>query len=76
MLRQSVLLTLFFGLFISPYVYYLSTITGDIGLTNKGSSNLRQAQLRGIDHMDDIGFERAVAELTDDKQHLIAGFAG
>jgi len=26
--------------------------------------------------MDDAGFEQAVAELTPDKQHLIAGFAG
>lgn len=26
--------------------------------------------------MDDAGFERAVAELTEDKHHLIAGFAG
>jgi hypothetical protein len=26
--------------------------------------------------MDDDGFEQAVAELTDDKHHLIAGFAG
>lgn len=26
--------------------------------------------------MDDAGFEQAVAELTPDKKHLIAGFAG
>ncbi len=26
--------------------------------------------------MDDPGFEQAVAELTPDKHHLIAGFAG
>ncbi|USN58036.1 MAG: hypothetical protein H6767_06920 [Candidatus Peribacteria bacterium] len=45
---------------ISPYVYYLHTITGDWGLTNKGASNIRQAEMRGIETMDDMGFEQAV----------------
>ncbi|MDC0506282.1 hypothetical protein OAN96_01670, partial [Candidatus Gracilibacteria bacterium] len=74
--RYSIVVTLFFVIFISPYVYLLYTKTGEIGLTNKGASNLRQAELRGIERLDDSGFEQAVAELTDDKQHLIAGFAG
>ncbi|MDD5213152.1 MAG: hypothetical protein PHG82_01895 [Candidatus Gracilibacteria bacterium] len=65
-----------FFLLISPYIYYMHTITGEWGLTNKGSSNLRQATMRGIDKMDDSGFEQAVGELTPDKHHLIAGFAG
>jgi hypothetical protein len=65
-----------FFLFISPYLVHLHSITGEWWLTNKGASNLRQAELRGTDHMDDAGFEQAVAELTADKQHLIAGFAG
>lgn len=65
-----------FFLFISPYLYHLHTLTGEWGLTNKGASNLRQAELRGSEHMDDAGFEQAVAELTADKKHLIAGFAG
>jgi hypothetical protein len=63
-------------LFISPYLVHLHSITGEWWLTNKGASNLRQAELRGTNHMDDAGFEQAVAELTADKQHLIAGFAG
>ncbi|MDD4152012.1 MAG: glycosyltransferase family 39 protein, partial [Candidatus Gracilibacteria bacterium] len=78
--KKSVLyfgsLILGFFLLISPYIYYLHTITGEWGLTNKGSSNLRQATMRGIDKMDDDGFEKAVGELTPDKHHLIAGFAG
>ena len=64
-----------FGIFISPYLLHLHNITGEWGLTNKWASNLRQAELRGRDKMDDIGFEKAVAELTPDNQHLIAGFA-
>lgn len=54
----------------------MHSFTGEWGLTNKGASNLRQAELRGQDKMDDAGFEQAVAELTADKHHLIAGFAG
>lgn len=61
---------------MSPYLVHLHHITGEWSLTNKGASNFRQAELRGTDHMDDAGFEQAVAELTPDKQHLIAGFAG
>jgi len=65
-----------FFLFISPYLFHLHTITGEWWLTNKWASNLRQAELRGQEKMDDAWFERAVAELTPDKHHLIAGFAG
>ncbi|MCD5375324.1 glycosyltransferase family 39 protein [Candidatus Gracilibacteria bacterium] len=65
-----------FFLFISPYLFHLHSFTGEWGLTNKGASNLRQAELRGQERMDDAGFEQAVAELTADNQHLIAGFAG
>gem|GEM_PF-2470203 len=72
----GVVFLLGFFFFVSPYLYHLHNLTGEWGLTNKGASNLRQAELRGIDKMDDAGFEQAVAELTDDKHHLIAGFAG
>lgn len=65
-----------FFIFISPYLVHLHSLSGDWGLTNKGASNLRQAELRGQEKMDDAGFEKAVAELTEDKHHLIAGFAG
>ena len=65
-----------FFICISPYIYHLHTLTGERGLTNKWASNLRQAELRGTKKLDDAGFERAVAELTPDKRHLIAGFAG
>ncbi|NDK10027.1 hypothetical protein GW846_04555 [Candidatus Gracilibacteria bacterium] len=65
-----------FIIIISPYLYFLHDLTGEWGLTNKGASNLRQAELRGQTQMDDAGFEQAVAELTADKHHLIAGFAG
>ncbi len=69
-------LLIFFAFFVSPYVYHLHTITGEWGLSNKGSSNLRQATLRGKEKMDDEGFEQAVAEMTPDSKHLIAWFAG
>lgn len=65
-----------FFLLISPYIYYLHSITWEWWLTNKWSSNLRQATMRWIEKMDDSGFEQAVWELTPDKHHLIAGFAG
>jgi len=65
-----------FFIFISPYLIYLHGLTGDWGLTNKWASNLRQAELRWQEKMDDAGFEQAVAELTNDNHHLIAGFAG
>jgi len=65
-----------FFIFISPYLIYLNGLTWEWGLTNKWASNLRQAELRGVDKMDDAGFEQAVAELTADNTKLIAGFAG
>lgn len=65
-----------FFIFILPYIFYLHSFTGEWGLTNKGSSNLRQAELRGVSKMDDDGFEQAVWELTPDNTQLIAGFAG
>jgi hypothetical protein len=71
----SVFFIVFF-IFISPYLFHLHSMTGEWWLTNKWASNLRQAELRGQQHMDDAGFEKAVAELTEDKHHLIAGFAG
>lgn len=64
-----------FFLIISPYIYYLYTFTGEIWLTNKGASNFRQAQMRGIEKQDDVWFERAVWELTNDNKSLIAWFA-
>lgn len=65
-----------FFIFISPYLVYLNDLTGEWGLTNKWASNLRQAELRWQDKMDDSGFEQAVAELTEDNTSLISGFAG
>ncbi len=76
LLKYFIVIPLFFAVFISPYVYFLYTMTWEIGLTNKWASNLRQAELRWVEQMDDSWFEQAVAELTDDKHHLIAGFAG
>ena len=72
----NLILVLFFAIFISPYIYYMNSFTGEWGLSNKWSSNLRQAILRWKEEMDDDGFEKAVAELTPDSKHLIAGFAG
>ena len=72
----NIILVLSFLVFVSPYIYHLHTITGEWGLSNKGSSNLRQAILRWKEKMDDEGFEKAVAELTLDSKHLISGFAG
>lgn len=74
-LQLGALFLLSFFIFISPYLIHLHTITGEWGLTNKWASNLRQAELRGIEQMDDAGFERAVAELTPDNTQLIAWFA-
>jgi Dolichyl-phosphate-mannose-protein mannosyltransferase len=65
-----------FTVFICPYLIHLHSLTGEWGLTNKWVSNYRQAELRGTEKMDDAGFEQAVGELTPDKHHLIAGFAG
>lgn len=70
------LFLLSFFVFISPYLFHLHSLTGEWGLTNKWASNLRQAELRGVEKMDDAGFEQAVAELTADNTQLIAGFAG
>lgn len=64
-----------FWVFISPYIYYMHSFTWEWGLTNKWSSNLRQAELRGVSKMDDDWFEQAVWELTLDNHHLIAWFA-
>ncbi|MFA5917225.1 MAG: hypothetical protein WC850_03215 [Candidatus Gracilibacteria bacterium] len=75
-LKKSSLVIIFFFLLIAPYLLYLHSITGDWGLTNKGSSNLRQAELRGSEKMDDEGFEQAVGELTIDNHHLKSGFVG
>lgn len=75
-LKLGTVFFLSFFIFIAPYLYHLHTLTGEWWLTNKWASNLRQAELRGIERMDDAGFEQAVAELTPDKHHLIAGFAG
>ena len=67
---------LFFGFFILafPYMVHLHTITGEWWLTNKWSSNIRQAMMRWVEEMDDAGFERAVGELTDDKKSLKSWF--
>lgn len=65
-----------FFIFILPYIFYLHSFTGEWWITNKWSSNLRQAELRWVSKMDDDGFEQAVWELTTDNKHLIAGFAG
>ena len=71
-----ILFLMSFFIFISPYVWYLQTLTGQWGLTNKWASNLRQAELRWVERMDDAWFEKAVAELTPDNKQLIAWFAG
>lgn len=64
-----------FFLIAFPYMAYMNSFTWEWWLTNKGSSNLRQAQLRGVNKMDDDGFEQAVGELRSDNLWLIAGFA-
>jgi len=64
-----------FFIFISPYLLHLNSLTWEWGMTNKWASNLRQAELRGQEKMDDSGFEQAVAELTPDNKNIIAGFA-
>jgi len=65
-----------FFIFIFPYLYHLHTLTWEWWLTNKWASNLRQAQMRWVDKMDDSWFEKAVGALTEDKSQLIAWFAG
>jgi len=74
-LRLWILFFISFFLFISPYLFHLHSLTWEWGLTNKWASNLRQAELRGIERMDDVWFEQAVAELTRDNTKLIAWFA-
>lgn len=74
--KKSFLLVFFFFLIISPYLFHLYTITWEWWLTNKWSANLRQAELRGSEKMDDEGFEQAVWELTDDNHYLKSGFVG
>lgn len=71
----SITWILWFFIFISPYLFHLYNITGEIWLTNKGTSNLRQAELRWLDKMDNDWFEKAVWELTPDNHHLMAWFA-
>lgn len=70
------LLVLWFWIIASPYIFYLHTITWEWWLTNKWASNIRQAMMRGVDHMDDDGFEKAVWELDDTKTKLVSGFVG
>lgn len=74
--NKSTLLVWFFILIVSPYLVHLHSITWDWGLTNKGSSNLRQAELRWSEKMDDEWFEQAVWELTIDNHHLKSWFVG
>lgn len=73
-IKKSLLIVGFFFLIISPYLVYLHSITWEWWLTNKWSSNLRQAELRWTDKMDDEWFEQAVWELTSDNHHLKSGF--
>lgn len=75
-LKKSSLVIIFFFLLIAPYLLYLHSITWDWWLTNKGSSNLRQAELRWSEKMDDEWFEQAVWELTIDNHHLKSWFVG
>ena len=69
-----ILVPLFFWIFTLPYTYHLHSFTWEWGLTNKWASNFRQAQLRGTKKMDDIGFEKAVWEITKDNKHLVSWF--
>lgn len=71
----SVAWILWFFVFISPYLFHLYNITWEIWLTNKWNSNLRQAELRWVNKMDDDWFEKAVWELTPDNHRLMAWFA-
>lgn len=73
-IKKSLLIIFSFFLIISPYLVYLNSITWDWWLTNKWSSNLRQAELRWSEKMDDEWFEQAVWELTSDNHHLKSGF--
>ncbi len=75
-LKKTSLIIIFFFLLILPYLVHLHSVTWEWGLTNKGSSNLRQAELRGSEKMDDEWFEQAVWELTIDNHHLKSWFVG
>lgn len=74
-MKSSITLVISFFLFVSPYIFYMHSFTWEWWLTNKWSSNLRQAELRWTSKMDDDGFEQAVWELTSDNHSLIAWFA-
>lgn len=74
LIKKSVLLVTFFLLIIFPYLIHLHSITNEWWLTNKWSSNLRQAELRWRDKMDDEWFEQAVWELTNDSHYLKSWF--
>ena len=54
--KYNAILMLLFAIFISPYIYYLHTITWEWWITNKWASNLRQAQMRWVEEMDDSWF--------------------
>lgn len=73
-IRSMLLLFFWFFLIASPYIYYLHTVTGEWWLTNKWASNIRQAMMRWVEHMDDDGFEKAVGELDESKTKLLSGF--
>lgn len=73
--KNSLALIISFLIFITPYLFYMHSLTWEWWLTNKWSSNLRQAELRWVNKMDDDWFEKAVWELTPDSHHLMAWFA-
>lgn len=64
----------FFLILVSPYLLYMNSFTWEWWLTNKWSSNLRQAELRWTEKMDDEWFEKAVWELTADNHNLKSWF--
>ncbi len=72
--KKSFFLVFFFFLIIFPYLIHLHSITWEWWLTNKWSANLRQAELRWSEKMDDEGFEQAVWELTFDNHYLKSWF--
>lgn len=73
-IKNSSLIVLFFLILVSPYLIYLHSITWEWWLTNKWSANLRQAELRWTEKMDDEWFEKAVWELTSDNHYLKSWF--
>ena len=76
MIKHTILLIVWWSILGFPYIYHLHSITWEWGLTNKWSSNIRQAILRGAEKMDDDGFEKAVWELDATKTKLKSGFVG